>query len=1248
MFAGPISMNFTRSDDLTTGRFRVRSEASAAVTPPPGAAQMSDTMISRAPLFLEINGTRHPLEAPGLTIGRGNERRPAHRRPRRPPPPRRVPGPAGTDAVGQRRRPRLDERHPGQRPAHPARRARRRLGGADREHPHHVPRRRLRPRVGSAGPSAEPVPADPDPGPNPARHRRRVVRAVALPRRTSRRPAPPVARRPDRECPVPASVPGTDERCPSSRSRSSGWASSPCCGCSCSGGVGDALRPVRRARGPAARRHAAASASSSRPSRPKQREEQRGAPSSWSSAGCAAGTTVPPRRRAGSLLGRGPDSTIVLDDDYVSSRHARFFPRDGQWLRRGPGLHQRHLPRPHQGHQPRWSSRSACRSASARPSSSCGSSRWTRRWRSRCASRPLRRRTPPRGQRGLRVRRPASARGRRRHGRPRGRRGGLVGGGRRARARSTRTRPAATCSSALATRRASAPTTTCATWSRATRSSTAWARRVDRAAAAPARGSAWCTSATRAATCCATASCSRSPATTPSCRRLVDEGRITAEEADHHPQRSLLHQRARRPRATSSSTCRCARPGPATAILLCSDGLSGVVSEETLRETLAADRHRRAVASELVELALKGGGPDNITVVVADVVDDAGRSTARPSWSGRPPSEAAGAIRRPAGRRLAPAARTPRGRAMPSPDDIDPEEPATPRASRAATAGWRAGHQSRSSWLALLIGGGASAPTAGPRTSTTSARQDEQVAIYQGIQADLRSRPVPRLRDAGRRARRAAAYQRSRWSRALRAEQPRRRPRASSASCSRSPARARADRVLEQHEDATKSRAGSTRRLDQGRPHADQGRQEHQRTGRQPAPTTHEAPPGSRPDADSTRHRRRPERSPSDCAGATPTTTDTAAVPAQHRRHGDVAMSAATFASAPGRIVSAFVPRKRRGTELFLLVFASSSASARTPGRPRHATARCPTGHHRVRRLWCWRAWSATSPSGSLAPYADPVLLPAGRRAQRHRPGHDPPDRPRPGRRPGPSLAGPAAHLDRCRSSAVRRHAGLSSATTASCSATPTPRVRRPRPARAAAASGDRHVDQRRPHLDPARPAVASSRARSPRSAWPIFFAGYLVVKRDALALAGRRFIGIDLPRGRDLGPDPASIWLVSLGVLVFERDLGTSLLFFGLFVVHALRRDRAHRLAASVGLLLFVAGAYVAYLLFEPRPGARRRLAAPVRATADGQRPARPGPVRHGSGGILGTRLGQGSARPHAVLASPTSSPPRSARSSA
>ncbi|MFJ2743019.1 FtsW/RodA/SpoVE family cell cycle protein [Streptomyces sp. NPDC087440] len=64
-----------------------------------------------------------------------------------------------------------------------------------------------------------------------------------------------------------------------------------------------------------------------------------------------------------------------------------------------------------------------------------------------------------------------------------------------------------------------------------------------------------------------------------------------------------------------------------------------------------------------------------------------------------------------------------------------------------------------------------------------------------------------------------------------------------------------------------------------------------------------------------------------------------------------------------------------------------------------------------------------------------------------------------------------------------------------------------------------------------------------------IFFAGYLMVKRDALALASRRFMGMYLPRGRDLGPIIA-IWALSLMILVFETDLGTSLLFFGLFVI--------------------------------------------------------------------------------------------------
>ena len=94
-----------------------------------------------------------------------------------------------------------------------------------------------------------------------------------------------------------------------------------------------------------------------------------------------------------------------------------------------------------------------------------------------------------------------------------------------------------------------------------------------------------------------------------------------------------------------------------------------------------------------------------------------------------------------------------------------------------------------------------------------------------------------------------------------------------------------------------------------------------------------------------------------------------------------------------------------------------------------------------------------------------------------------------------------------------------------------------------------------------------------------IFFAGYLVVKRDALALAGRRFAGIDLPRGRDLGPILAG-WLISIGILVFQRDLGSSLLFFGLFVVMLyVATERPGWLV--VGGLLFAGGAYFGYLAF-------------------------------------------------------------------
>jgi cell division protein FtsW (lipid II flippase) len=92
-------------------------------------------------------------------------------------------------------------------------------------------------------------------------------------------------------------------------------------------------------------------------------------------------------------------------------------------------------------------------------------------------------------------------------------------------------------------------------------------------------------------------------------------------------------------------------------------------------------------------------------------------------------------------------------------------------------------------------------------------------------------------------------------------------------------------------------------------------------------------------------------------------------------------------------------------------------------------------------------------------------------------------------------------------------------------------------------------------------------------------FAGYLVLHRDALALAGKRVLFVDLPRGRDLGPVLA-MWIVSLGILVFQRDLGSSLLFFGLFLIMLyVATERPGWLVVGGGL--FLAGAYAAYTLF-------------------------------------------------------------------
>lgn len=90
-----------------------------------------------------------------------------------------------------------------------------------------------------------------------------------------------------------------------------------------------------------------------------------------------------------------------------------------------------------------------------------------------------------------------------------------------------------------------------------------------------------------------------------------------------------------------------------------------------------------------------------------------------------------------------------------------------------------------------------------------------------------------------------------------------------------------------------------------------------------------------------------------------------------------------------------------------------------------------------------------------------------------------------------------------------------------------------------------------------------------------IFFAGYLVESRDSLSLVGKRFLGMQFPRARDLGPILV-IWAAAMAVLIFQRDLGTSLLYFGLFLV-MIYVATARLSWVVLGLALFIGGAIAA-----------------------------------------------------------------------
>jgi cell division protein FtsW (lipid II flippase) len=138
-----------------------------------------------------------------------------------------------------------------------------------------------------------------------------------------------------------------------------------------------------------------------------------------------------------------------------------------------------------------------------------------------------------------------------------------------------------------------------------------------------------------------------------------------------------------------------------------------------------------------------------------------------------------------------------------------------------------------------------------------------------------------------------------------------------------------------------------------------------------------------------------------------------------------------------------------------------------------------------------------------------------------------------------------------------------------------------------------------------------------------VFFASYLVVKREVLSTVNRRLLGIALPRARDLGPVLVA-WGASLAVLVVERDLGSSLLFFGLFIsVLYIATERTSWLL--LGLLLFLVGSWAAYESFAHVRERFEIWLHPFRYYSDQSYQLVQGLFGLASGGLLGSGLGRG-----------------------
>jgi PPM family protein phosphatase len=217
---------------------------------------------------------------------------------------------------------------------------------------------------------------------------------------------------------------------------------------------------------------------------------------------------------------------------------------------------------------------------------------------------------------------------------------------------------------------------------------------------------------------------------------LVDEGRITEEEAESHPQRSLVTRVLTGSESDEPDLMvREARPGD--RYLLCSDGLSGFVARDTIEEVLANGRAPGATADRLVELALKAGAPDNVTVIVADAVD---LDTAN-APSTTPQVVGAAALRRKGTRAIpvtpaSKAAALSREASGAPAEDEDDEITLAEETPRSGPVKWL--RRGGAALLALVVlGGGAYAAYDWSQRQFFVGAEDGRVAIFRGVSQDL-------------------------------------------------------------------------------------------------------------------------------------------------------------------------------------------------------------------------------------------------------------------------------------------------------------------------------------------------------------------------------------------------------------------------------------------------------------------------------------------------------------------------------